>query len=55
MDKIIRKIILNVTAQTVPSGNKNDEFDYTVTCQGPCKDVKIELLGVSRDADLYAR
>ena len=54
LDIIILKN-LNVTAQIVPSGNKNDEFDYTVTCQGPCKGVRIELEGVSGDADLYVR
>ena len=49
------KKTLNVTAQIIPSGNTGDKFDYTVTCQGPCKDVRIELRhSGSGDADLYA-
>ena len=37
------------------SVSKDDDKDYSVTCQGPCKNVEVKLTSGSGDPDLYVK
>lgn len=37
------------------SVSKNDDKDYSVTCQGPCNNFEVKLTSGSGDPDLYVK